>query len=436
MLPGDTIVALSSGAPPSGVAVVRVSGPKAGALVQALGGRLPTPRVLTLLSLRAGADIFDQGLVAWFPAPASFTGEDCAEFHLHGSRAVVRAILAFLCAQGGVRLAEAGEFTRRAFENGKLDLAKVAGLGDLIAAETETQRKQALTRLQGGLSRRIETWRAALLDLRAELEAHIDFSDESDVADVVPGHLGAQIESLRRELEATLAGYARGRMVRDGIRVALAGPPNAGKSSLLNRLAASDIAIVTDEPGTTRDVREVQIELAGTLVVLVDMAGLRTADGKAEAEGLRRARLELERADLVLWLNAPDTVAMAPDAELAAPIWPIATKADLNPGKGRDEMTISSLSGEGMDELVTRLTSFSQALAGTGGEPSLISHERDRLGLEAAILALGEASKSLDALELCAEALRSASKALERLIGRLDAEAVLDQLFSAFCIGK
>ncbi|HEY9013388.1 MAG TPA: GTPase, partial [Devosia sp.] len=250
MRAGDTIVALSSGALPSGIAVIRVSGPAAGTILQSISPKGAEPRRLLLADIRLGGEVLDRGLVAWMPAPHSFTGEDCLELQVHGSAAVVKAMLREITRFPDTRLAEAGEFTRRAFENGKLDLTEVEGLGDLIAAETESQRKQALARAGGGLSRQLDSWRERLLDLRAEIEARLDFSDESDV-DELPAGLVEALEELQREFAEASLSVSGGRIVREGFRVALAGRPNAGKSSLLNALAKSDVAIVTDEEGTT-----------------------------------------------------------------------------------------------------------------------------------------------------------------------------------------
>jgi tRNA modification GTPase len=369
--------------------------------------------------------VLDRGLVAWFPGPRSFTGEDSAELQLHGSPAVVRAVLRALTGRAGVRLAEAGEFTRRAFENGKLDLAEVEGLGDLIEAETESQRQQALARLGGDLSRRIESWRVRLLDLRAEIEARLDFSDESDVGEL-PAAFADEVDALRAEMLEAIDSFEKGRIVREGFRVALAGPPNAGKSSLLNALSRSDAAIVSDEAGTTRDVKEVALELAGRLLILVDMAGLRDTESKAEAEGVRRARREIDAADLVLWLQAPDVEEVEPVPMDDARRWTIRTKADLAGGD------ISTVTGEGIERLLRRLELA--AADATGGEPVLVSRERDVIALKGAVAALE--AIGIERQELAAEALRQASASLARLVGKLDAEMVLDRLFSAFCIGK
>jgi tRNA modification GTPase len=423
---------LSSGALPSGVAIIRLSGLGAGPLLRSLTGGLPKPRQLTLAKLSLEDAVIDAGLVAWFPGPYSFTGEDCAELQVHGSPAVVRTLLRGLTEHQGVRLAEAGEFTRRAFENGKLDLTEVEGLGDLIAAETESQRRQALARFAGGLTRQLEGWRERLLDLRAEIEAQLDFSDESDVG-ALPADFAYKLEALHQELTDAAASVASGRIVREGLRVALAGPPNAGKSSLLNALARSDVAIVTDEPGTTRDVREVAIDLGGRLVLLVDMAGLRATTSKAEAEGVRRAQDELNRADLILWLTAPDAVAPVP--EVAAPLWRIATKVDIEPPSTPRDLAISTISGAGMEDLIDRLALFATEAAGDG-EPALVSRERDLAALQGAADALADVAGQLGSPEIAAESLRRGSHALERLLGRMDADAVLDRLFLSFCIGK
>jgi tRNA modification GTPase len=432
---GDTIVALSSGALPSGVAVVRLSGPDVSFLLGEFIGTLPKPRVLTLRDIVWKGDIIDQGLIAFFPGPHSFTGEDCAELQVHGSPAVVRKLLRQLASFPNVRLAEAGEFTRRAFENGKLNLVEVEGLGDLILAETENQRRQAQARLAGGLTQDIENWRERLLDARAEIEARLDFSDEGDVSDAVPASVYADIGDLRNDIAAAIERINNGRIIREGLRVALGGAPNAGKSSLLNRLAKSDIAIVTDEPGTTRDVREVAIDLNGQLVILLDMAGLRDTDSKAEAEGVRRARAEIATADLTLWLEAPGSMGEAKQDIQTETLWHIATKVDLGPPGTPHDYAVSSHTGEGLDKLLADISKFAAAQAGAG-ESNLLSRERDRAALQSALVALDQAAGLGNEQELLAEMLRLASDALARLLGKMDTEMVLDRLFSAFCIGK
>jgi tRNA modification GTPase len=435
MRDGDTIVALSSGTVPAGVAVIRLSGPLARRSLERFTGSLPAPRRLTLAAIKTDGQVLDHGLIAWFPGPHSFTGEDCAELQVHGSPAVVRALLRALAAQDGVRLAEAGEFTRRAFENGRLDLTEVEGLGDLIAAETENQRRQAVARLDGSLSRQLESWRLRLLDTRAEIEARLDFADEGDVDTDLPPSVGETIDELLLEMTKALADLSHGRIVREGLRVALAGLPNAGKSSLLNALANSDLAIVSDEPGTTRDVREVAIDVGGQLVILVDMAGLRETESRAEAEGVRRARAEIGQADLVLWLVAADGENALPGIETTAPRWTIGTKSDLGVSNGSVALDISVKTGDGLGALLDRLTLFAETATGHG-EPALLDRERDREAVASAISALRDARASLSQMELAAEALRRAADALSRLLGRMDTEMVLDRLFAAFCIGK
>lgn len=436
----DTIVALSSGAVPSGVAVIRLSGPMAGGVLSDMLGALPVPRQLRLADIRIDGETLDRGLVAWMPGPHSFTGEDCAELQVHGSPAVVRALLRKLTSQPGIRLAEAGEFTRRSFENGKLDLVEAQGLGDLIEAETENQRALAYARLEGGLTRQLEGWRERLLDLRAEIEAQIDFSDEGDVG-ALPHSFAGEVEALRHEIGGVLATRGQGRILRSGFRVVLAGPPNAGKSSLLNALSRSDAAIVSDEPGTTRDLKEVPLDVKGQLIVLVDSAGIRDASSKAEAIGVERARQAMLSADQVLWLRAPDVDAvMTEELDLATqtarhpPIAIIGTKSDLGSLPGVD-LAVSVSTGEGIDVLLERLYEASGAGSVQASE-LLVSHERDREALLSAVTRLGEVEGHLERSELAAEDLRQASFALERLLGRMDAESVLDRLFSAFCIGK
>ncbi len=430
MRAGDTIVALSSGALPSGVAVIRLSGPQSRVIVDTLLPDGLVARRLVLVDIRLGGEVLDRGLIAWMPGPHSFTGEDCLELQVHGSPATVRAILRDITRFNETRLAEAGEFTRRAFENGKLDLTEVEGLGDLLAAETEGQRRQALARAAGGLSRQLDGWRERLLDARAEIEARLDFSDEGDVEAALPESLQLDLQQLRQEFLAAAQSVTGGRIVREGFRVALAGRPNAGKSSLLNALARSEEAIVTDEPGTTRDLKEVPLDLNGQLVILIDMAGLRDTDSKAEAEGVRRARTAIETADLVIWLQPADDP--APDNMIPAGALTITTKGDL-PGAASN--AISTLTGQGVAALLRTIAG--RAADGLrGAEAPLVSRERDRLALEAAADAVSRALSELQDEELAAEGLRQASQALERLLGRMDAESVLDRLFLAFCIGK
>lgn len=432
----STIVALSSGSLPSGVAVIRLSGPASLAAVEALTGPLPQPRVLALKTLRHPdtRDVLDRGLVTVFPAPASFTGEDCAELQVHGSPAGVKAIVSALTALDGIALAGAGDFTRRAFENGKLDLTAIEGLGDLLAAETEHQRRQALARLEGGLSDQVMVWRTLLLDARAEIEARLDFSDEDDVPFALPTHFVSDLEILRDGLTDALTRFSQGRIVREGFRIVLAGAPNAGKSSLLNRLAGSDLAIVTAEAGTTRDTKDVQIDLDGQLVILTDTAGLRATDSLAEGEGIKRAHRAMDMADLVLWLVAPNAD-KPPPPETTTEIWTLATKSDLFESATPHALSVSSHTGAGLDALLNRLKALMQTRLGSA-EPSLVSHLRDKDAIAAAIGHVDASLERMDRPELCAEELRRAADTLAGLVGLMDSESVLDRLFAGFCIGK
>jgi tRNA modification GTPase len=435
MRQGDTIVALSSGPVPAGVAIIRLSGPKVRDLLTQLVGLVPTPRQMILRDIQIDGSSVDRGLAVYFPAPSSFTGEDCAELHLHGSPAVVRAVLRHLGAQDLVRLAEAGEFTRRAFENGKLDLSEVDGLGDLIVAETEGQRRQAFERMDGGLARRISAWRETLLDLRAEIEARLDFSDESDVDLTLPEQWNMDLAALRTSLQDALGEADRGRIVRTGFRVALAGLPNAGKSSLLNALVKSDLAIVSSEMGTTRDVREVPLDMDGQLVIFVDMAGLRESDSIAEAEGVRRAEAEIAQADLVLWLCAPDIEDRGTQIDTVKPVWRVQTKQDLGHTDEAAHYSVSSHTGEGLDELTDAISRLAGHWQGDG-EVALVSRERDVAAIRDALNQLQIADRRDIEPEVAAEALRQASDSLAHLVGAIDSEQILDQLFSRFCIGK
>ncbi len=372
----------------------------------------------------------DGGLVLWFPGPRSETGEDMAELQVHGGRAVVQAIFEVL-GDLGLRLARPGEFIRRAFENGKLDLTEVEGLGDLIAAETEIQRRQAAGQAGGALATRAEAWRSALIDLRAEIEARLDFSDERDVGESLPADFHERIAALRSEMRAAVDGTAAAERVRDGFRVAILGRPNAGKSSLLNALARRDVAIVTPEAGTTRDVLEVPLDLGGYPVLLFDTAGLREAASAAELEGVRRARLTAEAADLVLWLS--DSTAPSPPPEnVAQGLWRVSTKIDLAEPSPDAAFGISTVTGAGVSELVARLAKAASESLGTG--QALVTRARQAEAIRGALEALERVPGAPE--EVAADLLRAASDAIGRLSGRIDVEDVLDRLFREFCIGK
>ena len=452
----DTIYALSSGSVPAAIGVVRISGPQARAALEALVGRVPESRRAMLATIRdpASGEMIDQALVLFFEGPNSETGEDVVELQLHGGRAVIAATFAALSRMPGLRPAEAGEFTRRGFDNGKLDLTAVEGLADLIHAETEAQRRQAVRQLQGLLGDRAENWRLRLIEAMALAEAGIDFSDEADVAaDVAVRALDAA-RLLRQEIAALLGEGTRGERLRDGLVVAIAGPPNAGKSTLLNRIARRDVAIVSPHAGTTRDVIEVHLDLGGYPVTLLDTAGIRETDDPVEREGVARARSRAAAADLVLWLTEdeganPDSDA-APDQGSGAELWRLRTKID-RPGEQRGERDarhalgaedspfyeLSAVSGEGIDRLLADLTGFARS-AFESGEPALVTRERQRHLLEQAESALNRAVSEGEAgrEDTFAEELRVASQALGRLTGRVDVEDILDKIFRDFCIGK
>lgn len=433
---GDTIVALASGALPAAVAILRLSGPATASLLAQLAGVLPDPRRASLRRLRDPRDgaLLDRGLVLWFPGPQSPTGEDAGELHLHGGRAVVNAVLAALTAVPGVRLAGPGEFARRAFHAGRMDLAALEGLADLVAAETEAQRRQAIAQADGVLGAEVEGWRGRLIEARALVEAALDFADEGDVAGdaAVLAATAAAVE-VGAAMDRALAGAERGERLRAGFRVVLAGPPNAGKSSLLNALARRDVAIVAATPGTTRDLVAVDLDLAGLPVTVVDTAGLRDGGDAVEAEGMRRARRAAAAADLRLWLSPADHP-VEPEPSAAATVV-VTTKADLAaPGGGGGGPRLSVLTGEGLDALVGLLSE--RAGAGVGGrEPALIVRERQRQAVAAARAALAAVSPRAEP-ELVAEDLRAAADALARVTGRIGVEDVLDRLFASFCIGK
>lgn len=433
----DTIAAVSTAPGRAAIAVIRVSGPASGAALDALAGKRPDPRRAALRALRDPRDakLIDRALALWFPGPASATGEDLAELHLHGGRAVVAAALDALLALPGLRAAEPGEFTRRAFAAGKLDLAEAEGLADLLEAETEAQRRQAILQSEGALSALVENWRERLVGAMALVEAGIDFSDEDGVPDETRAAAREDVERLAHEIAAALAD-TRAERLREGFRVALLGRPNAGKSSLLNALARREIAIVTEVPGTTRDVLEARLDLGGYPVVVVDTAGLREAQDLAEREGVRRAEAQGQAADLVLWLE--DAAALEEPPVIAArEVWRIASKADLAPASSDDRRRVSARTGEGLDDLVAALGAAASEALGAGEAPGL-TRTRHRDALRAVAVELDAALTQWNALpeELLAERLRTAATELGRITGRIGVEEVLGRVFSSFCIGK
>jgi tRNA modification GTPase len=468
----DTIFALSSGRPPAAIAVVRVSGPGARDAIIALAGRMPQPRQATLVRLRSrscdvsgtGPDSvlepIDDALVLWFPRPRSETGEDTAEFQLHGGPAVVAAVLAELDRVKGLRPAGPGEFTRRAFENGKLDLTRVEGLADLIGAETEAQRRQAFRQLRGLLGDRAERWRERLTEALALAEASIDFPDEDVVSENVIQRALAIAKEVKGEIRALLADSHRGERLREGLTVAVAGPVNVGKSSIVNRLAKRSAAIVSPHAGTTRDIIEVHLDLGGFPITVLDTAGMRDTDDPVEEEGVRRARAHTGASDLVLWVSdatlgenlPPPADMMKPDAP---PVWLLSNKNDLVERSGGKEpedaspggagrcggmkcYRISALTGESFDGLVAGLAGYARHFFSAGAESALVTRQRHRTALKECADALRRACAEDDPLreDIIAEELRLATRALGRLVGRVDVENVLDVIFRDFCIGK
>jgi len=452
-----TIFALSSGRPPAAIAVVRVSGPRANVALEKLIGRVPEPRRATLAQVRdpASGEIIDEALALWFPGPHSETGEDVAELQLHGSHAVVAGVLDALGAIEGCRLAEPGEFTRRAFDNGRLDLTAVEGLADLIGAETPAQRRQAFRQLKGLIGDRAEAWRRRLTEALALVEARIDFSDEADVPEDLLGPALDAAQQLHDEIAAALAGGRRGERLRDGLVVAIAGPPNAGKSTLLNRLARREAAIVSPYAGTTRDIIEVHLDLEGYPVTLLDTAGIHDSDEPVEQEGVRRARERAAQADLMLWVTDISAAGRAMDADAmpkASAVWIIENKIDVALDKPRARvigssdkneyefiLPVSAANGDGVDELVVALAAHARKYF-SGADSGIVTRARHRHAFQETVGALERAlaknKRPGGGEELVAEELRAAATTLGRLTGRIDVEDILDVIFREFCIGK
>jgi len=432
----DTIFALSTGRPPSGIAVIRMSGPQVRGALTALSGSVPEPRVARYGPLRAEGSIIDYGICLYFPSPNSVTGEDCGEFHVHGGVAVVNAVLGALADLGGCRLAEAGEFTRRAFLNGRMDLTGVEGLSDLIAAETETQRRMAVDSTSGRLRDLYLAWRTEILHMRAGIEAEMDFSDQDDVSESLNSALPASIVALVGHIDRHLARYRQSEIIRNGYRVVIIGAPNAGKSSLLNALTMRDVAIVTAEPGTTRDLIEVSLDLGGYKVVMTDTAGIRVSEGMVESIGIERALAAATLADLVLLVED-----MSAPGRLAADAYPnvvrVGSKVDLvgrSDGGGYD-VRISTRSGEGIGDLLSMVTERARLDTPTAST-ALPLRDRHVMHLRSARDALGRAIASDKALELRAEDLRGAAQDIGRIVGMTDTEELLGEIFGQFCIGK
>ena len=423
----DTIFAVSSGTPPCAIAVVRISGRDAGKAIERLAGSLPEPRRASLRTLRdAGGALLDSALVLWFPGPRTATGEDLAELHCHGGRAVIAAILRELAAFANLRHAEAGEFTRRAFANGVLDLAEAEGLGDLLAAETELQRQAATRIFSGAVSRQAEVWRDRVLALGAQLEAVLDFSNEGDVEEL-PDAFFADISELTSEMAEWLD-RPPVELLREGVRVVLAGPPNSGKSSLFNALVRDAAAIVSPMAGTTRDAIERPVALDGVPLVLVDTAGLRDdSEDAIERIGIERAGAQLDRADIVLWLGP----------EGAGPVGAVEVAARADAGdfeaKRSASYTVSVVTGSGMDALERDIVERARGILPKPGETALNARQRSLVG--EAVQALRSVTRTLDWLAI-GEELRLARRAFDALLGRASTEDMLDALFGRFCIGK
>lgn len=483
----DTIFALSSGRPPAAIAVIRVAGPRARAALEVLGVKVPEPRKIGFARFRdpLSGEIIDEGLVLFFEAAKSEVGEDTAELQPHGGRAIIAALFAALGRIEGLRPAEAGEFTRRAFENGKLDLTSVEGLADLVMAETEGQRRQAYRQMRGALGKQADAWREQLIQALALVESRIDFSDEGDVPEDLLAPAVAIASGLALEIGRALADGHRGERLREGMVVAIAGPPNAGKSTLLNRIAKREAAIVSPYAGTTRDVIEVHLDLGGLPVTLLDTAGIRETDDPVELEGVRRAQARAADADLVLWVvdasDASNAEANTPGSEKSESCqsrWLIRNKIDLIQGLRSDapaaaisgssesmgrsnnslnvmvnsrlihknesrnhidesQFNVSAETGDGVPELLSALEGQASGFL-AGAESALITRARHRKALEDAVAALRRAAGGpvAEREDLLAEELRLAAQALGRLTGRVDVEDILDVIFRDFCIGK
>jgi tRNA modification GTPase len=424
----------------AGIAVIRLSGPEAFAAARSLTGSLPGPRhaARRVFHHPQSKDVLDDGLLLTFPGPNSFTGEDVVEFHLHGGLAVIRAMLEALGDMAGLRLAEPGEFTKRAFRNGRLDLVAAEGIGDLIQAKTERQRKLALHHALGHASETIEIWRRDLIAILGRVEAAVDFADEADVARETVEDVRQRLEDLILRMRAALAEAERAAPIRDGIKVVIAGPPNAGKSSLLNLLARREAAIVSAIPGTTRDVIEVAMEISGVPVILTDTAGLRAhSTDEIERVGMDRAANELRGADIVIWVTAADAMVDPPDDLDSVTLW-IENKSDLNAASHVDSLDhrLSAKTGQGMAEFFANLEKQVRGMAAHGESATLIRSRHKQVTTSCVENLLRASALSADHLELMAEALRAAAYDMGRLTGRIDVEEILGAIFAEFCIGK
>ena len=440
MIFGETIVALSSGRLPSGVAVIRMSGPQTRFVIEMICAQVPAPRYASLQAVKRGSETVDRGLVLFFPAPNSFTGEDVAEFQVHGGQATVSSVLSEMTRFPDVRLAEPGEFTRRAFMNGKLDLVQTEALADLINAETEAQRRLALQNSEGAQSKLYEDWRERLVNARSMIEADIDFSDEGDVPGSVADRVWAEMKSLMDDISEHIRGFDAAEIIQDGFRVVILGAPNAGKSSLLNALAKREAAIVTDEPGTPRDILEINLDINGLKVVVADTAGIREGAGKIERIGIEKAKARGRGADLVVKLEDVTDAHPGDTSWASGETIKVGTKVDLVPSVNVNlssyDYRISTVTGEGVGDLVTAIGEIGNLKIRAAGDilPSRFRHVEL---LQDARDHVGNALRDDNApLEIRAEELRLASDRLGRITGAIDTEELLDVIFSQFCIGK
>jgi tRNA modification GTPase len=442
MIERSTIYALSSGKGRAGIAVFRVSGPQARIVLEKLAGELPAPRIAALRKIRSGNDeeVIDRGLVLWFPAPSTVTGEDVAEFQVHGSAAVISRLFREFAKFENVRSAEAGEFTRRAFENGRMDLVEVEGLADLLSSDTDAQRRLAMRQFMGEASVVYENWRGILLRSLAMLEAAIDFVDEDDVVADAWAAVKPAVLDLKIELELAVLSSTRAGSVRDGLRLVIAGPPNAGKSTLLNWLVGREAAIVSSIAGTTRDVVEARIDFDGAALLVADTAGLRAnTEDPIEAIGMARTKIEVRDADILVWVTAADVVAsVGPDRK---PDLVVFNKVDLMSVdsihyRNELEFDVSLKNQIGLQELEERLNNLIQDRMKVGSE-AIVVRDRHLAAVKETIRLLNDSLEDAERpLELIAEDLRKASRALASITGRIDVEDLLGKIFSEFCIGK
>ncbi|MGI9351612.1 MAG: tRNA uridine-5-carboxymethylaminomethyl(34) synthesis GTPase MnmE [Rhizobiaceae bacterium] len=436
MFDEDTIIGLSSGGLPSGIAVIRLSGPNCRISLAKHGICELHPRKASLVSIKRPGDgeLLDRGLCIWFPSPYSFTGQDCAELHIHGGRAVVDAVLNSFLELDGVRLADAGEFTRRAFENGKFDLTEVEGISDILSSQTEAQRKQAVGQIGGKLREIYEEWRKRLIKIQAMIEAEIDFSDEDDIPADVSARGIADLILLKNEIGKHLNDGRSGEIIRDGFRVVIMGAPNTGKSTLINAFAKREVAIVTEQAGTTRDIIDVHLNIGGYEVIVSDTAGIRPTEDVVEREGIHRAESLGREADLIVWLSeqGADTECLLDQSGERY----IFLRSKDDEGVHAVGESISCITGHGMDWLLNEIKRVLKFRMGDGGE-ALITRKRHRLGLMECEKLLEEAINcNRDDLDILAEVVRNTGTSLSRLTGRIDVEDLLDVIFAEFCVGK